>query len=323
MRRLRLVPDDLNIDFMRYTRFWLAVSILGVLASIALVATRGLNLGVDFRGGTIIVAATPEAHPVGDFREALTALDVGDVAVTEISDDSGAGRHMVLMRLGTTGEDESAADVVETIRAGLAQAFPGVQLLQVDSVGAKVSAELFRNGVLALVLSCVAIMVYIWLRFEWQFAVGSVVSLIHDAVVTVGLFSLLQIEFNLTSIAAILTVIGYSLNDTVVVFDRMRENLRKYKKRPLADVLNLSLNETFSRTVMTSSSTLIALLALLVFGGPIVYGFALAMIVGGVIAGTYSSIYVAGAIVLWFGVNRDWASKGEAAAGARSGKSEA
>jgi preprotein translocase SecF subunit len=322
MRHLRLVPDTTTIDFMRYTRIWLAISILGVVASLALIATRGLNLGVDFRGGTIILATTPEAHPVGDFRTVLTGLDFGDVGVTEISDDTGEGRHMVLMRLGTTDEDGTQAQVVEAIRGSLAEAFSGIEFLQVDSVGGKVSGELVRAGFLALGLSFLGIMIYVWLRFEWQFALGAVLSLLHDAIMTVGLFSLLQLEFNLTIVAAVLTVIGYSINDTVVVFDRMRENLRKFKKTPLRDVLNLSLNDTLSRTVMTSSTTLIALVALYFFGGDVVSGFALAMIFGGVIFGTYSSIYVAGAVVLWLGVKRDWSRADPASGGTRFGKTE-
>ena len=318
MRHLRLVPDVTRIDFMRYTRFWLTVSVIGTIASLGLLAVKGLNYGVDFRGGTLIMAATPEPEPVAAFRETLGALNFGEVGVTEISDDTGAGRNMVLMRLGIAGDDpDSQQAVIEEVRAALVAAFPGIQFLQVDSVGAKVSGELVRAGVLAVALSFIGIMIYIWLRFEWQFALGAVLSLIHDAIVTVGAFSLMQFEFNLTIIAALLTVIGYSINDTVVVFDRMRENLRKYKKMPLAEVMNLALNETLSRTVMTSLTTLIALFAIFWFSGPVVHGFAFAVIFG-VIVGTYSSIYVAGATVLWLGVKRDW-SKPDAAAGAKFG----
>jgi preprotein translocase SecF subunit len=305
---------------MRYTRIWLIVSAIGVLGSIGLLLTKGLNLGVDFRGGTLIMAATPEAEDVAAFRAVLTELQFGEVNVTEVSDDSGQGRHLVLMRLGIEEEDaESQNAVIERIRAELGAVFPGIDFLQVDSVGSKVSGELVRNGALAVILSFVGIMFYVWIRFEWQFALGSVLSLIHDAIVTVGLFSLLQLEFNLTIVAAVLTVIGYSINDTVVVFDRMRENLRKYKKMPLSEVLNLSLNETWSRTVMTSLTTLLALLAIYFFGGPVVSGFALAMIVGGVVCGTYSSIYVAGAVVLWLGVKRDWSKAADAPKGTQFG----
>jgi preprotein translocase subunit SecF len=324
MMRLRLVPESTNIDFMRYTRFWLVVSVIGVLGSLALLATKGLNYGVDFRGGTLIMATTPEPEPVAAFRETLNALGFGEAGVTEISDDTGEGRHLVLMRLGIAGEDpDSQQAVIGEVRAALEADFPGIEFLQVDSVGAKVSGELVRAGALAVLLSFLGIMVYIWLRFEWQFALGAVLSLIHDAIVTMGVFSLMSYEFNLTIVAAILTVIGYSINDTVVVFDRMRENLRKFKKMPLKDVMNLALNETLSRTVMTSLTTLIALFAIFWFSGPVVHGFAFAVIFG-VVIGTYSSIYVAGATVLWLGVKRDWSKADPSGApGTRFGKTEA
>lgn len=308
--RLRLVPDETKINFFSRTamRFWLGISILGTLGSIVLFFTHGLNYGVDFRGGTIATVQTVEEVPVGAFREALTKLDVGDVAVTNISDDSGQGRHLLLMRLGISGDDpDSQQALVTKVKDELSRTFPGVQFLQIDSVGAKVSSELVRNGVLAIVLSFVGIGIYVWLRYEWQFALGAVASLVHDAIVTVGIFCLFQIEFDLTIIAAILTVLGYSINDTVVVFDRVREVLRKYKKLPLAEVMNIALNETLSRTVMTSLTTLIALLAIYFFGGPVLSGFAFAVIFG-VLVGTYSSIYVASAVVIYFGVKRDWGS---------------
>lgn len=306
MRRLRLVPDVTNIDFMRHRRLWVGFSILGVVLSIILVLTRGLNFGVDFRGGVVIVATTPEPHDIAAFRETLSALEFGEVGVTEVSDES--GRFTVLMRLGMSDPDANPMQMVETVRAALTQAFPGIQFLQVDSVGSKVSDELVWKGALAVMLAFVGIMIYVWLRFEWQFAVGAVLSLIHDSLVTVGLFSLLQLEFNLTIVAAILTVIGYSINDTVVIFDRVRELLRKYKKTPLPELINMALNETLGRTVMTSTTTLLALFAIFWFGGDVVHGFALAMIFGGVLVGTYSTIYVSCATVLWLGVKRDWSS---------------
>jgi preprotein translocase subunit SecF len=313
MRHLRLVPEKTSFDFMRHTRIWLLISAVALVCSIGLILTRGLNFGVDFRGGTLIMVETPEEEPVADFRAALTALDFGEVGVTQISDDSGAGRHMMLMRLGVAGDDPDAQGaVIQRIRTELTTTFPGIAFLQVDSVGAKVSSELVTNGVLAVLLSFIGIMFYVWLRFEWQFALGAVVALLHDAILTVGLFSLLQLEFNLTIVAAILTVIGYSINDTVVIFDRMRENLRKYKTTPLKDVLNLALNESLARTIMTSMTTLLALLAIYFFGGEVISGFALAVIFGGVISGTYSTTFIAGAIVLWLGVKRDWSKTGPA-----------
>ena len=309
--RLRFVPDNTKINFFApwAMKFWLAVSILGMVASVVLFLTMGLNYGVDFRGGTIIMTSTREDVPVSEYREMLNALNFGEVNVTEVSDDTGQGRHLVLMRLGITGDDpDSQQAVITEVRGALTAKWPDVQFLQVDSVGAKVSGELVVDGILAVVLSFLGIMIYVWMRFEWQFALGAVASLVHDAILVVGLFALTQMEFNLTIVAAILTVIGYSINDTVVVFDRVREVLRKYKRMPLADVLNLALNETLSRTVMTSSTTLIALIAIYLFGGPTVEGFAAAVIFG-VLIGTYSSIYVASAVVLYFGVRGDFGSK--------------
>ncbi len=244
------------------------------------------------------------------------------MAVTEASGGSGSGQ-VVLMRLGISGDDpDTQAAVVGSVQDALTAAYPGIDFLQVDSVGAKVSGELVRSGVLAVALALGAIMVYVWLRFEWQFAVGAVVALFHDSMLTLGVFSLLQLEFDLTIVAALLTIIGYSINDTVVVFDRLRENLRKYKKMPLRELLNMALNETLSRTLMTSGTTLIALLALLFLGGPVTWGFAFAVIFG-VVAGTYSSIYVATAIVMWLGVKRDWSKPDAGAAGTQFGNIEA
>ena len=318
--RMRLIPDDTSFDFFKPMRFWLAVSILGVLATLVIVPIRGLNYGVDFLGGTLVLAEFPEARDVGDYREVLSALDLGEPTVTEAS--GGSGGQVILMRVGNPEDaGEGAAPVADQVRAALDGAFPGVKYLQVDQVGGKVSDELVTSGIIAIGLALLAIMIYVWLRFEWQFAVGAVISLFHDAVVVVGVFSLLQLQFDLTIVASLLTIIGYSINDTVVVFDRVRENLRKYKKMPLREVLNLSLNETLSRTMMTIFTVLIAVVSLLIFGGPVTFGFALATTIG-LIVGTYSSIWVATAIVLRLGVKRDWGPKsGEA--GTRFGKAEA
>lgn len=307
----RMLSEVPNLDFFRPLKFWLAVSILGVVLSLVILPIRGLNYGVDFLGGTLILAEFPEHRDIAEYRAALSALDLGEPTVTEAS--GGSGGQVVLMRVGNPeNAGAGAAPVADRVKAALDATFPGVKYLQVDQVGGKVSEELVTTGIFAVALSLFAIMVYVWLRFEWQFAVGAVVSLFHDVVVVVGIFSLFQLQFDLTIVAALLTIIGYSINDTVVVFDRVRENLRKYKKMPLRDVLNLSLNETLSRTLMTIFTVLIAVVALLVFGGPVTFGFALATTVG-LIVGTYSSIWVASAIVLWLGVKRDWGPKaGEA-----------
>ena len=320
MRHLRLVPDDTNFDFFRPMRFWLAISLLGVLATLIVLPIRGLNYGVDFLGGTLILAEFPQHRDIGEYRAVLSGLDLGDVAVTEAS--GGSGGQVVLMRIGTSGEEAAGqSQVVPRVQAAIDAAFPGAVYLQVDNVGGKVSGELVWTGIIAVLLALLAIMVYVWLRFEWQFGVGAVVSLLHDVIVTVGVFSLFRMQFDLTIVAGLLTIIGFSINDTVVVFDRVRENLRKFKKMPLRDVMNLSLNETLSRTMMTVVTTLIALFALLIFGGPVVFGFAFATIFG-IVIGTYSSIWVASAIVLWLGVKRDWGPKsGEA--GTSFGKAEA
>jgi len=321
MKPLRLVPDHTNFDFFRPMRFWLAVSILATLGTFIVLPLKGLNYGVDFLGGTLILAEFPEHRDIGAYREALTALDLGDVAVTEAS--GGSGGQVVLMRIGTSGDHVAGeANIVGQLQAAIDAQFPGVIYLQVDTVGGKVSGELVWTGVIAVGLALLAVMVYVWLRFEWQFAVGAVVSLLHDVIVTVGVFSLFQLEFDLTIVAGLLTIIGFSINDTVVVFDRVRENLRKFKKTPLQDLINLALNETLSRTVMTVLATLIALFSLLFFGGPVVFGFALASILG-ILVGSYSSIWVASAIVLWLGVKRDWATRSDPAAAGRARRSGA
>ena len=313
--RVRFVPDNTKIDFFRYMRFWLAVSLVGVIGSLVSLAVLGLNYGVDFRGGTLIMAATPQEQDVGQFRALLDGLGVGEVGVTSASDTAGAGRNVVMIRIGVTGDNpDSQRAVITEVQNTLNAAFPGINYLQIDSVGAKVSDELVRDGIVAVLLSVLGIMFYIWLRFEWQFGLGAAASLLHDAVVVVGMFSLFQLQFDLTIVAAVLTVIGFSINDTVVVFDRVREVLRKYKKKPLREVLNLAFNETLSRTVMTVMTTMLALLAILFFGGPTVEGFAIAVIFG-ILIGTYSSIYVASAVVLYFGVKRDWGTKATGGAG--------
>ncbi len=304
--RLKLVPDDTHIDFFRFGKVALAVSGAAMVASLVAFLVLGLNFGIDFKGGTLIMAETPQAQPVADFRQVLNDLNVGEVGVTEVSDPGNTARNAVLMRIGITDEDADVqAALVTRVQDALNAAFPGISYLQVDNVGAKVSGELVRAGILAIVAAIGAILFYIWLRFEWQFSVAAVAALVHDVVLTIGVFSLFQIEFNLSIIAAILTIVGYSLNDTVIVFDRVRENLRKYKKRPLVEVLNLSINETLSRTLMTSGTTLIALFALFYLGGSVIHGFTFAMI-WGIFVGTYSSIWIASMLLLRFGVKRDW-----------------
>lgn len=311
--RLRLVKEGTHINFFAWEKFTLGLSATAVVASIILFFAVGLNFGIDFRGGSMLMADTPEVVDVSEYRAILGALNVGDTSVTQISDPAaeltGTAHNSVMIRIEQLGEDPQIQnDVIVTVKDALTQALPGITFLSTESVGAKVSGELVRAGVIAVVIAVSVVLFYIWLRFEWQFSLGAVVALVHDVVLTIGVFSLVGLEFNLAIIAAILTIVGYSLNDTVVVFDRVRENLRRYKSSELVEVLNNSINETLSRTVMTSVTTLLALIALYVFGGDVIRGFVFAMI-WGVVVGTYSSVFVASPVLLRLGVKRDWDKK--------------
>ncbi|MFI0395515.1 protein translocase subunit SecF [Paracoccus jiaweipingae] len=305
--RLKLVPDQTNIDFFRLQTFTFGLSTLLALASVVVMFFMGLNFGIDFQGGTTIRTEATQPVDVGAYRAAIAPLNLGDVAITQVYDPTfREDQHVAQVRIqAQDGAEAVSQQTILKVEAALKAVDPSVTFPSVESVGPKVSGELIQTAVYAVLASLAAISVYIWLRFEWQFAVGAFVSLIHDVLITLGLFSLFQIKFDLTTIAALLTILGYSINDTVVVFDRLRENLIKYKSRPLRDLINLSVNETLSRTVMTSGTTLVALFALLALGGDVIRGFVFA-ITFGIVIGTYSSIYVAKNIVLWLGVKRDW-----------------
>ena len=313
--RLKLVPDNTNFDFFGYAKITFGASVVLMVLSLIAWSVMGLNFGIDFRGGTTLRTESSQAVDVGAYRDALAPLELGDVTISEAFDPGfGADRHVAMIRVqAQEGQQAATTDTIETIEAALQGVAPDIKFTSVESVGPKVSGELIQTAFLAVGGALAAILIYIWLRFEWQFSVGAVVALFHDVVLTIGLFSLLQIRFDLPVVAAILTIIGYSINDTVVIFDRLRENLRKYKKRPLRDVMNLSVNETLSRTLMTSGTTLLALIALLILGGDVIRAFVFA-ITWGVIVGTYSSVYVAKNVVLYLGVKRDW-SKPDAGAG--------
>ena len=308
--RLKLVPDNTRIDFFRWQWLTFGASVAAMIASVVLIFTVGLNFGIDFKGGTTIRTESPAAFEVGDYRDALSGLGFSDLAITEVFDPGfGQDRHVAVIRIGTTDETGSvSAEQLSRIQGALRQVDPQITFAAVESVGPKVSAELIRTAFYAVGVACLGIMAYIWLRFEWQFSIGAIVSLIHDVLLTVGLFALFQLKFDLTTIAALLTTLGFSVNDTVVVFDRLRENLMKYKTRPLIELMNLTANETLSRTIMTAVTTAIALTAMLIFGGDVIRDFVIAMLFG-VIVGTYSTIYVAKNIVLWLGVKRDWSKK--------------
>jgi preprotein translocase subunit SecF len=305
--RLKLVKQDTSFDFFTRWKLWLGISAVMVVVGFASFALQGLNFGIDFRGGTTIRTESTQAVDIALYRDAMAALQLGDISITEVFDPTfDADQNVAMIRIqAQDGEEAVTPETIFAVEAAMVAAVPDIKFVSVESVGPKVSGELIQTAALAVVLAIGAVLIYIWLRFEWQFALGAVAALVHDVILTIGVFSELQIKFDLAIIAALLTIVGYSLNDTVVVFDRVRENLRKYKKKPLGEVLNISINETLSRTVMTSVTTLLALIALYVLGGDVIRGFVFAMI-WGVIVGTYSSVFVASTILLWLGVKRNW-----------------
>jgi preprotein translocase subunit SecF len=294
---IRFIPDDTKIPFMRLSRFGFFVSGLLCLASLLLFLLVGLNVGVDFKGGSDITIRTEQPANLDQLRSTLDGLGLGTIELQEFGSPND-----VLIRVGTQdGGDVAQQAAVEKIKSSLGS---GIEYRSVDVVGPKVSGELAEQGIIAVVVAILGILMYVWFRFEWQFAMGAVISLLHDVLLTIGLFCLLRIEFNLQIIAAILTIVGYSLNDTVVVFDRIREYLRKYKSMPLADLIDFSLNSVLPRTILTSVTTMLALIALYVFGGEVLRGFTFTMI-WGVVIGTYSSIFIASPVLILLGTNRE------------------
>ncbi len=308
--RMRLVPDNTNFNFFRVARVTFGASVVAVIASVILFVVMGLNFGIDFRGGTTIRTDSTAVVDVAEYRAAIEPLGLGDVTITEVFDPTfREDQHVAMVRIqAQDGEESVSPELIANVEAALQTVDPSITFPSVESVGPKVSGELIKTAIYAVLGSLVAIVLYIWVRFEWQFAIGAVLALVHDVALTIGLWSLFQIKFDLAIVAALLTIVGYSINDTVVVFDRARENLIKFKQMPLIEVLNLSANETLSRTLMTSGTTLLALVALLVLGGDVIRGFVFA-ITWGIVVGTYSSIYVAKNIVLMLGVKRDWSKE--------------
>ncbi|NCX86555.1 MAG: protein translocase subunit SecF [Rhodobacteraceae bacterium] len=313
--RLKLVPKNTSWEFFARSKLWIGISIVLVVLSLLSFFIQSLNFGIDFRGGTSIRTESSEPIVVADYRRALSSLDLGDITISEVFDPNFSDdQNVAMIRIqAQPGQEAATSTLVENSLQKLREVSEDINFVSVESVGPKVSGELIKTAIIAVILAISAVLFYIWIRFEWQFAIGAISALIHDVILTIGIFSALQIKFDLAIIAAILTIVGYSLNDTVVVFDRVRENLRKFKKRSLVEVMNLSINETMSRTVMTSVTTLLALISLFILGGDVIRGFVFAMI-WGVVVGTYSSIFIASAILLWTGVKRDW-SKPNAEAG--------
>jgi len=302
MKLLKLVPDDTNIQFLKWRTWAFAISLVLMAASIGLVATKGLNFGVDFIGGQMIRATFTQTAiaPITELREKVTTLGYGEPTIQRFGQENQVSIRMKLPE-GADKNPELSNTMASKITAKLKADYPGVRIDGVDSVSGKVSEELFSKGMLALLAAMAGVSLYIWIRFEWQFGVGAIWSLVHDVTLTFGLFALTGMEFDLNIIAALLTIIGYSLNDTVVVYDRIRENLMKYRKMDMAALLDLSVNETLSRTVMTSVSISLPLIILVLFGPGVIFGFSVAMAFG-IVVGTYSSIYQAAPILIWLKV---------------------
>lgn len=300
---IKYLPDKTNLTFVGPARVAGAISILLVVASLflsiwpATPPCGGLNCGVDFKGGVVLEMSTaPRPIDVGQVRGVLNGLNLGDVQVQTFGEPTDA-----LVRFEPRGG--AAAQVVDQVKQTLSRELGGATFRRTEVVGPKVSGELFTNGVLALLIAIGLMMVYIWFRFGLTFGVGALAALFHDVILTFGLFAITRMEFTLTGVAAILTIIGYSMNDTVVVLDRIRENLRKYKKMPLAELIDLSINETLSRTIITGVTGIMALTGLAVFGGEALFGFSVAMVFG-IVVGTYSSIFIAAPVLLLLGVKR-------------------
>lgn len=307
MKLLKLVPDNTNVKFLRWRMPFYIVSLILMAASWGAVFTSGLNLGVDFVGGQMIRATfTQDAEaPVADLRSDISGLGYGAPIIQRFGQPNEVSIRMRLPEGKDAANVKNLADqMTNAIVSTMEAKHPGVRIDGVDSVSGKVSSELFETGMLALLVAMVAIAIYIWVRFEWQFGIGALFALVHDVSLTLGLFALTQMEFDLNIVAAILAIIGYSLNDTIVVYDRIRENLKKYRKMPMEELLDLSVNETLPRTIMTSLTTLMVLSALMFVGPATTFGFA-AAIAFGIFVGTYSSIYMAAPILIWLRVNSD------------------
>jgi len=302
MRLLKLVPDDTNIDFLRWRVPFYVVSLLLMAASLGLVFGKGLNLGVDFVGGQMFRVTFVQSAdaPVEALRGQIGELGYGEPQIQTYGRPNEVSIRMKLPE-GADADPALSNTMANKITAAIKTAHPGARIDGVDSVSGKVSSELYRTGLTALITAMIAISIYIWIRFEWQFGVGALFALAHDVTLTLGLFAVTGMEFDLNIVAALLTLIGYSLNDTIVVYDRIRENLKKYRRMPMPELLNLSVNETLSRTVVTSLSLLITLVALLLLGPPVLFGFTAAITLG-IFVGTYSSVYMAAPILIWLKV---------------------
>ncbi len=302
MRLLRLVPDDTKFDFMRFRRISFPLSAILSVMAIVLYFTMGLNFGIDFVGGTLIeVQSKTGPADLSDMRQRLNALNFGDVQLQQF----GAPTDVLIRIPQQPGGEEAQQQAVAKVRATLGDA---VDYRRVEVVGPRISKELLGYGTLGLILAIVGILIYLWFRFEWQFALGAMIANVHDIVLTIGFMALFQLDFDLSSIAALLTILGYSLNDTVVIYDRIREMLRRYKKMPTPELINIAVNATLSRSVITHVTVTLALLSLLLFGGPVIHSFTAAMTFGAVLVGSYTSIFIAAPLLIYLGVGRTLAA---------------
>lgn len=300
MKLLKLVPDNTNIDFMRWRNVALVLQLVMVVAALTAVAFKGLNLGIDFVGGQMVRATFSQAIEVDQLRDRVNSLQIGDANIQEV----GGPRTYQIRLPKPEGGDAAASRAVTQVRTMLDETYPGVRVDAGESVSGKVSEELAQDGAFAIALSMIGIALYIWMRFEWQFGVGALATLAHDVIMIFGFFAITQLQVDLNIVAAFLAIVGYSLNDTVVIFDRIRENLRKYRKMAIIPLLNLSLNETLSRTMVTSLSIMLALAVLLLLGPDVIFGLTIAILLGTFI-GTYSSIYISAPVLVWLGVKPD------------------
>lgn len=293
---LRIVPDDTKFDFTRFRRISFPISALLSILAITLFFTHGLNFGIDFKGGTLLeVRAKSGTADISAMRTTLAGLQLGDVQLQQFG-----GPSEVLIRLAEQpGGDPAQQAAVQKVRAALGDS---VEYRRVEVVGPRVSGELLAYGMLGLIVAIIGILIYLWFRFEWQFALGAMIANVHDIVLTIGFMSITQVDFDLTSIAALLTILGYSLNDTVVIYDRIREILRRYKKMPMPELLNELINSTLSRSIITHVTVTLALLALYLFGGQAIHSFTAVMIFGVVLVGTYTSIFIAAPLLIYLGV---------------------
>ena len=300
MKLLKLVPDHTNLDFMRWRNLALILSLIATIASLAFTVYRGLNLGVDFVGGQLIRVTFAQPIDVEQLRAKVDRMQLGEASIQEF----GGPKTFQIRLPKPAGGDAAANSVATRVKAEIEADYPGAKIDSVDTVSGKVSEELADNSAIAIALAMLGIAIYIWFRFEWQFGVGALVTLFHDVSMTLGFFSLTQLQVDLNVVAAILTIVGYSLNDTVVIYDRIRENLRKFRKMQIVPLLNLSLNETLSRTMVTSLSILLALGMLLLLGPEVIFGLTIAIFIG-IFVGTYSSVYISSPVLVWLGVKPD------------------